>query len=127
MTDDWSVTLPREYARRVENKSLVLWRKGITCWADVWTRKKGDTQQKMFDWVRQQVSEHALEKWEMADSEPKRVAYMLLEKEGGEPRWALYCYALGDASHVMMAIYFDDRADLKEAKEIWLSLQPHKG
>lgn len=126
MTEEWMLTLPKEYARRVEDGSLVLWRKGVTCWSNVWNRKEGDTPKGILQWLKKDIPKETKQRWEAIDSLPYRFAYLLQEKEEGSTRWALYCFVVGEESHVQMAIYFDDVADLDEARSIYASVRPPK-
>jgi hypothetical protein len=57
---------------------------------------------------------------------PLRYAYLLHEKEEAGERWALYTFTVGDRSHVMMAIYFDRKEDLAEARAIGMSIAQQK-
>lgn len=126
MTDTWSVTLPSEFAKRIEEGDLVLWRKGLTCWTVVYDLKVGETPQQRFDLLKRDASKDAIERWESVDSIPLRYAYLLHEKEEAGERWALYTLTVGDHSHVMMAIYFDKKEDLEEARAIGASIAQRK-
>ncbi len=122
MTDTWSVTLPSEFAKRIEEGDLVLWRKGLTCWIVVYDLKDGETPKQRLDWLKGDASKDAVERWESVDAMPLRYAYLLHEKEEAGERWALYTFTVGDRSHVMMAIYFDKKDDLAEARAIGMSI-----
>jgi hypothetical protein len=127
MTAEWRVTLPDEYAKRFEKgefgTDLVLWRPGITCWTSIYGQKEGETVESTYKWRKQEASKDAVQVFEFRDSKPLRFGYLLHEKPKESPeRWALYSYTFGESGHVLMAIYFDRRADLEIAKKIWLSI-----
>jgi hypothetical protein len=126
MTDTWSVTLPSEFAKRFEEGSLVLWRKDLTCWTAGYNLKEGETPKQRFDRLKSDAPKDAIERWESTDSIPLRFAYLLYEKEDAGERWALYTITVGNRSHVMMAIYFDKKEDLEEARAIGMSINERK-
>lgn len=127
MTREWRVTLPTEFARRFEEgedgTDLVLWRKGMTCWTTVYGPEPGETPAATLEWRKAGKPPHALEEFELRDSQPLRYGFLLRESsEGGQECWALHGCTFGERGHVLMAIYFDVASDLETAKEIWLSI-----
>jgi hypothetical protein len=122
MTKEWSLQLQGNYSRRIEEGSLVLWRRGLTCWIVTWDKRPGDTPQSTYRWRRESAPKSAMEFFEQPDGKPARFAYLLHEMDDGAPRYALYTFTFGTSGHVQMAIYFDDKQDLSVAKDLWLSV-----
>jgi|GEM_PF-1707791 len=128
MTQEWSVVLPEEYAKRFEEgehgTDLVLWRPGITCWTSIYNQKDGETPEETLAWRKSKPPEGGVKVFEMTEKRPLRYGYLLHEKPEGEPeRWGLYTFTFGTSGHVMMSIYFDREEDLEKAKAIWLSVE----
>lgn len=127
MTRGWRVTLPDEYAKRLEEgkfgKDLVLWRPGITCWTTVFNQKKSETPMSSYDWRKTEASKGAVQIFEFRDTKPLRFGYLVQEKPKDDAeRWALYTFTFGESGHVFMAIYFDRKEDIEIAKKIWFSI-----
>jgi hypothetical protein len=122
LSSDWALSLPEQFNRRVEDGSLVLWRPGITAWTVVWNNNKGESQQECLEWLRGDTSLDAFDAQFFADGDLIRYSYRLTERRDQEIVHALYGFAIGVDSHVQMAIYFDDEADLEMATAIWRSL-----
>lgn len=122
LTDDWAVTLPVQFNRRIEDESLVLWRPGITVWTIAWNNDKAETQQQRLDWLRRDSSPDAFAHEVLVEGDITRFTYRLTERREEGVVHALYAFAIGVDGHVQMAIYFDDDKDLVLARQIWMSL-----
>ena len=122
MTKDWSVTLPGQFNRRIDDGSLVFWRPGITAWTVAWNNDKAESQQQRLDWLRRHTSPDAFGHEVLVDGDVTRFAYRLTEPREEGVVHALYAFAIGVDGHIQMAIYFDDESDLELAREIWRSL-----
>lgn len=122
MTSDWAVTLPQRFNRRIEDGSLVFWRPGITAWTVVWNNDNGESQQGRLEWLRADTSPDAFDVQSLTHGEVIRYTYRLTERRAEELVHALYGFAIGVYSHVQMAIYFDNEADLETARAICRSL-----
>lgn len=123
MTEEWSVTLPKPMKRRFEEESLVLWRKGFTIWTIVWGNDEERSQADTLEWLRENMSETAFDLSVQQDRGLTRFSYRLNEERGEGLVYALYVFAIADIGHVQMAIYFDEEADLDEARAIGKSLE----
>jgi hypothetical protein len=122
MTESWAVTLPRQFNKRFEDDSLVLWRPGITIWTVVWNNDNAESQQERLNNIRKDVSPDAFDGAVVADGDVTRFTYRLTEHREEGVVHALYAFAIGVDGHVQMAIYFDNEADLDLARQISDSL-----
>lgn len=130
MTRDWRITLTAEFAKRFEKgkggTDLVLWKKGMTCWISIYS-KDGMTPESTLEWLKEKHADGALETFEHAKQLPYRLGSLYFEKpDDDHSRWALYTYTIGKSGHVLMAIYFDDKEQLEEAKRIWFAVEEVK-
>jgi hypothetical protein len=119
MTRQWSVSLPSEFFRRVEDKQLVLWKPGLTCWVSVWNARPDDTPQSMYQWRRADIAKSSISVFEEPDRPQPRFAYLLKEQSGEREAWAFYGFTFGTSGHILFSIYFDEERDLDVAKDIW--------
>jgi len=122
MTRDWAVTLPQAFNRRVEDGSLVFWRPGITAWTIAWNNDKRETQQERLEWLRRDASPDAFDVQTITDGDVTRYSYRLTERRDASVVHAFYCFAIGVAGHIQMAIYLDNEKDLETARQIWRNL-----
>ena len=122
MTSDWAVTLPGQFNRRIEDRSLVFWRPGITAWIIAWNNDKAQSQQERLDWLRRDTSPEAFDYEVLTDGGVMRFAYRLTEPREEGVVHALYAFAIGVNGHIQMAIYFDSENDLELARGIWKSI-----
>ncbi len=122
MTRNWSVTLPGQFNRRIEDDDLVIWRSGLTLWIAVWGNDDDDPIAERYDWIKSDISDSAYDVEESADQGIRRLAYRLQEGAEDDRVAAFYCFAVGDSGQVQMAIYFDQESDVEIAKEIGNSL-----
>ncbi len=118
LSKNWMLVLPAQYARRVEDGSLVLWRPGITLWINAWGNDRGESQAARLASMTAGISTAARDIQQATADRVTRFSYLLTE-DGQE---ALYGFAFSDAGHLQMAIYFDDPADAATAREIALSV-----
>lgn len=121
MTKEWSVMLPGKFNRRIEDGDLVIWRPGFTIWTAVWNNVDGKFREDCLAWIKRDISEGAFDLVEARD-DVLRLRYRLAEESDDDRVPAYYCFAISDRSHVQMAMYFDDEADLDCAERIWKSL-----
>lgn len=122
ITKNWAVTLPDRFNRRIEDRSLVLWRPGITAWIVVWGDDKAQTPHETLDWLCSDLSPEAFDSQIETDGDIIRYACRLTEHRQEGVVHALYAFAIGAGSHVQMAIYFNDQCDLETARSMCRSL-----
>jgi hypothetical protein len=125
MTREWAVTLPVQLNRRVEEGSLVLWRRGFTMWIVVWNNNRGESRSERLDWLRKETSPEAFDDDVIHDDRGvTRYSYRLEEqRDAGVVVHALYCFAIGANGHVQAAIYLDDEAEVDTAKRVGMSFE----
>lgn len=126
LTPDWAITLDAPYNRRIEDGDLVLWNPRITIWMTIWHNDEHASIQARLDDLKQHMSPDA-EGIEQQESESTLFyAYRLAEEGDKDPEDermpGYYCYAFADNSHVQMAVYFDDEADVAIARALHHSL-----
>lgn len=126
LTNEWSVTLPKEFYRRATDGSLVLWRPGFTIWANVWGNANDQPATLRLAGIRKGISSDAFDIEEESSSGLQWLAYRLKEPTEDKRAAAFYCFAVGEAGHVQAAMYFDHEEDLGMAKEIWRTLKEEK-
>jgi hypothetical protein len=112
------LVLPEQYARRIEDGSLVLWRPGITLWITAWGNDRGESQASRVAAMTSDISTSARDIAKTIVDGVTRISYRLTE--AGQD--ALYAFAFSDPGHLQMAIYFDDAADAATALAIAQSI-----
>jgi hypothetical protein len=122
MTQEWSVDLPTKFNRRFEESDLVIWKPGFTIWTTVWNNDKAESPDERLAWIKDDSSPDAFDAVAETSNGLLRYSYRLKEDSDDDRLPAFYCYAIGKAGHVQMAIYFDSPADLNTAQAIWRSL-----
>ncbi len=122
MTEDWSVTLPTPFNRRVEEGELVIWKPGFTIWINVWNNDKSESQGERLHWIQESSSTNAFDEIIESSDSVSRYSYRLKEDSDDDREPAFYGVGTGEGGHVQIVIYFDSAGDLAEAKSIWRSL-----
>lgn len=122
MTREWSIALPGQFNRRIEDEDLVIWRPGFTMWIAVWGNNHKQTKAARLDEVKRVVSPDAFDLEEAEDSGVLRFAYRLQEEAADERVAAFYGCVIGETGQVDMAIYFDQEADAATARKIMKSI-----
>jgi hypothetical protein len=123
LTEEWRVTLPGKFNRRIEDGNLVLWRPGITLWIAIWSNDHNETPEQRLHWISEDNNPDAYDRLTETGEGEIRFSYRLAEDSDDDRQPAFYCFAIGQNGHVQMAIYFDDAEDLDTAKQIWRSLR----
>ena len=123
LSADWSVSLPEQMNRRVEDQDLVLWRPGFTVWMSLWGNDKGESMQQRIDWIRSDTSPKAFDQLLQADDSPARYSYRLNEDREHGVAYALYGFVLKADGHLQVAIYVDSESDIESAKTLLQSVR----
>ena len=126
MTKDWSVTLPSQFNRRIEEGQLVIWKPGFTVWTNVWNNDNSESQEERLQWIQSDPSPDAFGKITESSDGLSRYSYRLKEDSDDDRVPAFYCFAIGEDGHVQMAMYFDSEGDLANAQAIWRSLTENR-
>jgi hypothetical protein len=124
MTSNWAITLDQKHNRRIEDGSLVLWRRGFTMWIIVWNAKPDETLQERYQSIREGIAEDAEDIVEETSASSLRFSYRLAEGADDQRQPAFYGFAVSAEGHVQIAIYFDKPEDLETARSIFQSLEP---
>jgi hypothetical protein len=123
MTRHWSVELPGQFNRRIEEDQLVLWRPGFTIWTTVWNNDRNESPEERLAWLKERISDQAFDIQEQRQGELIFFRYRVAEEAEDGRRPAFTAFAIGSAGTVQMGIYFDNEADVAMARAVWLSLR----
>lgn len=119
MTKEWSIDLPEQFNRRFEDKSLVIWRPGLTMWIIVWDNNKSETPEARLAKFKARISERAFDLDESREASVIYFSYRLIEADDDDRVPAFYGFAIGESGHVQISIYFDQESDATEAAAIF--------
>jgi hypothetical protein len=118
LTVEWSVQLPEQFARRVEDGSLVLWRPGLTLWIAVWGNNNNETQAERLAWIKAEASPGRVDVRESDRGGVMRFSYRLRDENDDGTVESLNAYVIADDGHLQLSVYFDDQADINEAQQL---------
>lgn len=119
----WSVDLPGELNRRIEDGDLVLWRPGLTVFVAIWKNDRAESISDRLTWIRDDMNPASFDIVEEEFAAGRRLAYRLKEDSDDDRVAALYAFTIGEDSHVQLALYFDSEDDVELALELWRSIQ----
>jgi hypothetical protein len=123
ITKDWSIDLPEQFNRRIEDESLVIWRPGFTMWIIVWDNNKNEAPEARLAKFKARISERAFDLDESRDARVIFFSYRLAEASDDDSVPALNGFAIGENGHVQISIYFDQESDVAEGATIFKSLR----
>ena len=123
MTENWSVTLPSSYNRRIEDESMVIWRPGFTIWTQIYGNDDGRSNDEVVAQLQAESSPDAFDSLTETDNNVLRFSYRLNESGDDDRVAAFYCFSVSESGYVMMAIYFDDAGGIDDALNIWRSVR----
>lgn len=115
LTPDWTIDLPFEMNRRIEDSDLVLWRPGFTVWLAVWGNDHEERESERILRIYSDLSPQATDIHYQPDQSPARLSYRLHETQDGGAVFALYGFVVSETGHLQIAFYCDSEADLKHA------------
>jgi hypothetical protein len=130
LTEQWSLTLPGKFNRRIEDGDLVLWSPDLTIWIAIWNNDHAQSQESRLESIKKAMSVNAYQISASSSTGILRFSYRLHENiseeepsdDEDETVAAFYCFAIGERGQVELAIYLDKEADLKQAQAILQSL-----
>lgn len=123
MTKTWAIDLEdKQYRRRFEDGTLVIWRPGITMWINVYGYPPNEPINIFIEQTRNRKDLPPGAKV-ITSSEENYFAYFFKEVESGETRYSLQTFTFGPDGHILMAIYFDHENDLDLAKKLMYGLK----
>lgn len=125
LSNGWSIRLPGKFRQRLEDDTLIFWRKGLTVHVLVWKNDAMESEAQRLSWIKKQTSPEGFEVQELQDGKLLRYAYRLTEKRNEGTVHALYGYAIGQTGYVQMAVYFDREPELDTARSIWRGITEH--
>jgi hypothetical protein len=118
LTPRWTIHLLEQFARRVEEGSLVLWRPGLTVWLVAWGNDNNETQAERLAWIKDEASPDRFDEYEVAQGGVTRFRYRLRDESDDGPVESLNGYIIGDDGHLQLSVYFDDLGDAAEAQRL---------
>jgi hypothetical protein len=118
LTATWSMHLPEQFARRIEDGSLVLWRPGLTLWLVAWNNDNNQTQDERLAWIKDVASPARFDMRESHGGGVTRFSYRLRDENEDGPVDSLYAFVIGDDGHLQLSVYFDDPADIARAQHL---------
>jgi hypothetical protein len=118
LTASWSIRLPGQFARRIEDGSLVLWRPGLTIWLVAWNNDHGQSQADRVAWIKKSASPKRFAEQEAEAGGVTRFSYRLRDDSDDGPVESVYGFVIGDDGHLQLSIYFDDPTDERVAREL---------
>lgn len=124
LTTTWSIELPGEFNRRIEDGDLVLWRPGMTLFIAIWNNDRAETVTERSEWIREDMDPKAFDIVEAPVGTMQRFAYRLDEGSDDGRVPALYAFTIAEHSHVQLAVYFDSEEDTATALQLWKSILP---
>jgi len=117
LTETWTIHLPEQFARRIEDGDLVLWRPGVTIWLAAWGNDNGESQGKRLKKIKRDASPERFADRESKAKNLTRYSYRLREDNDGAVD-AVYGFVLNDDGHLQLAVYFDEPADEVKARNL---------
>ena len=118
LTETWIIHLPEEFARRVEDGQLVLWRPGLTFWLAVWGNDNNETQAARLAWMKDEANPARSDARESVGGGVTRFSYRLRDESEDGPVESLNACVIAADEHLQMSAYFDDVADAAKAQQI---------
>lgn len=114
LSENWSVYLPRPFNRRIEEKSMVLWRPGLTIYFNAFGSPPGLDVEQMSEHFKSNASSEAYEMTDVVLENVRQLSYRLIE----DKVFALYTMAMVDTGMLEASIYFDRDEDIAVARKI---------
>jgi hypothetical protein len=118
LTPIWTIYLPLNFNRRIEDESVVLWRLGITVYSRSWRNDRDEAIEAGLARLKAQISPDAFELQEEQTSASCRFSYRLVE-DGVN---ALYGFVITRSDYMQVAVYFDDESDIDMARTMFDSI-----
>jgi hypothetical protein len=115
LTETWTVSLPLNFNRRIEDESLILWRPGMTIYFTAWNNDHQESVDARLAKLKSGISPDTFEPRESKKRGVAQFSYRLVE-DGVN---GLYGFAIADAGHLQVAIYFDDETDIDLARTVF--------
>ena len=130
MTDEWKVTLPEKFNRRVEEGSLVLWRPAITFWITIWGNDGNASTDKRLASILEAASDLRSDELIERAEDIVRLTYELPEEDTSRPKAtyrSISGYVISTPGHVQISAYFDTPSARTLGYEVIHSVQMTRG
>ena len=118
VTAEWKLHLPEQFARRIEDGSMVLWRPGLTFWLSAWGNDNGESHAMRLKRAKQESSPASFDIRDSSSSGVTLFSYRLLDESEDGPVESINTLAFSDAGELQLSAYFDDAKDESEAWRI---------
>ena len=115
LTAEWSIDLPSQFARRIEEGSLVLWRPGLTVWCDAFGNDHRTSRTVRLKEIRSKISSAASAIREESGPKVTRLVYRLRDQNADGPVESVTSFTFSDDGYLQMAVYFDAPDDERVA------------
>ena len=110
MTDEWTVTLPEKFNRRIEDGSLVLWRPALTFWITIWGNDGDKSTDNRLASILETASDLRSDQQIERTADSVRLTYELPEEDASRPKAvfrSISGYVISAVGHVQISAYFD--------------------
>ncbi|MBX7166829.1 MAG: hypothetical protein K1X74_10850 [Pirellulales bacterium] len=118
LTDTWMLHLPEPFARRIEERSLVLWRPGLTLWLAAWDNNHNKSQADRASSAKSRASVLRFDEREQSANGVTRFGYRLHDANADGPVESINALFFADEGHLQLSVYFDDVSDEAEGWQI---------
>lgn len=118
ITKSWSITLPDQFNRRIEDEDIVIWKPGFTIYIAVWNNDKNLSHESLFNSVTEDISPEVFDINSNENGEIRLFSYRLSEDMDDQRVAAFYCYAVSPNGYVQSVMYFDLEKDVDDAIKI---------
>jgi hypothetical protein len=123
LTGDWWITLPEEFAHRIEDDDLVLWRPGMTLRLALFDNDHRATIASRLEDIREDASPDRHDERQRRGRGVTQYSYRLTDENDDGPIECVMGFALTPQGHLEMAITFDDAGDAETAQAIFASIR----
>jgi hypothetical protein len=118
LTNQWLINLPQQFNRRIEDKSLVLWRPGVTFWMNIWGNTRNETQAQQLTKVKKDSSKERFRQEERIEVGITRYSYHLIGDHEEGPVYSIFAFIFNDYEHIQLTCYYDDAEDEESIHDI---------
>jgi hypothetical protein len=124
LTEAWSIRLPEQFARRIEDGEMVLWRPGLTIRLIIWNNDHGETRAHRLRSTQDAASPERFDERETSGAALTRYSYRLRDRNDDGSVEAVHGFVFSDDDQVELAVYFDDPAEEALARSLAEAVAP---
>jgi hypothetical protein len=118
LNSTWCVSLPLKFNRRIEDRSLVLWRPGVTLYFNDWNNDRSQSIDIRLAQLKADISPDGFELQVQYMESIQLFSYRLVE-DGVN---ALYGFVIAEEGYLQVAIYFDNESDIDLVRSMFASI-----